>query len=163
MKGGENMKIQRVKNNPKQYLCLLLLADEQENMIDRYLERGTMYALEDGETVAVCVVTDEGGGVLEIKNIAVEPKHQRKGYGHALINFLVKEYEQDYRTLQVGTGESDDILRFYARCGFQPSHRIQNFFVDHYDHPMFAEGKQLVDMIYLQMPLKGDVLERKKI
>ena len=27
---------------------LLLLADEQEDMIDRYLERGTMYVLEDG-------------------------------------------------------------------------------------------------------------------
>ena len=33
--------------NKKEYLDLLLLADEQEDMIDRYLERGTMYILED--------------------------------------------------------------------------------------------------------------------
>ena len=38
------MKIWEIKENKKQFLSLLLLADEQENMIDRYLERGTMYA-----------------------------------------------------------------------------------------------------------------------
>lgn len=41
------MKIREVNENKKQYISLLLLADEQENMIDRYLERGTMYVLED--------------------------------------------------------------------------------------------------------------------
>lgn len=38
------MKIREIKENKKQFLSLLLLADEQENMIDRYLERGTMYS-----------------------------------------------------------------------------------------------------------------------
>ena len=33
-----------VFHNKKQYLDLLLLADEQESMIDRYLERGDMLA-----------------------------------------------------------------------------------------------------------------------
>ena len=37
--------IKEVKENKKQYLDLLLLADEQEDMIDRYLEKGTMYIL----------------------------------------------------------------------------------------------------------------------
>ena len=40
---GELKEIREIKENKKQYLDLLLLADEQENMIDRYLERGTMY------------------------------------------------------------------------------------------------------------------------
>ena len=86
------MKIREVNENKKQYISLLLLADEQENMIDRYLERGTMYVLEDGNVKAECVVTDEGNGILEIKNIAVEPKEQGNGYGRALINFLVRKY-----------------------------------------------------------------------
>ena len=34
-----------VLHNKKQYLDLLLLADEQESMIDRYLERGEMFVL----------------------------------------------------------------------------------------------------------------------
>ena len=28
----------------KQFISLLLVADEQESMVDRYLEKGTMYA-----------------------------------------------------------------------------------------------------------------------
>ena len=70
--GVMDMKIREVNENKKQFISLLLLADEQENMIDRYLEKGIMYALEDGNVKAECVVTDEGNGILEIKNIAVD-------------------------------------------------------------------------------------------
>ena len=39
------MRIEKITENKKQFLDLLLLADEQESMIDRYLESGDMYAL----------------------------------------------------------------------------------------------------------------------
>ena len=145
------MVIRKIEANKKLYIKLLLLADEQENMIDLYLERGTMYALTDNETIAVCVVTDEGNGVLEIKNIAVDPKRQKQGFGSALIDFIIKEYKNDYHILQVGTGESPEIIKFYEKCGFRQSHRVKNFFIDYYDHPMYDGGVQLVDMIYLQI------------
>lgn len=68
--------------NKKQYLDLLLLADEQESMIDRYLKRGDMFVLaENNEIKASCVITEEGEGIYEIKNIAVYPQFQRQGYG----------------------------------------------------------------------------------
>ena len=86
------MKIREVNENKKQFIALLLLADEQESMVDRYLEKGTMYVLEDGDVKAECVVTDEGNGILEIKNIAVNPENQGKGYGKALIDFLAGKY-----------------------------------------------------------------------
>ena len=35
----KSMEIYEITDNKKQYLTLLLLADEQEDMIDRYLER----------------------------------------------------------------------------------------------------------------------------
>ena len=50
------MEIRKVETGKKRYLDLLLLADEQEDMVDRYLERGTMYVLEDGGVRAECVV-----------------------------------------------------------------------------------------------------------
>ena len=74
--GVIDMKIREVNENKKQFIALLLLADEQENMIDHYLEKGTMYVLEDGNVKAECVVTDEDNGILEIKNIAVDPQNQ---------------------------------------------------------------------------------------
>lgn len=43
------MNIQIIKDNKKDYLDLLILADEQESMIDKYLERGTMFALYDDD------------------------------------------------------------------------------------------------------------------
>ena len=144
------MPIIEIKENKKQYLDLLLLADEQENMIDRYLESGTMYVLCDDGVKAVCVVTDEGGGVLEIKNLAVAPSHQRKGYGRKMIDFIAEIYRGDYAVLQVGTGESPLTIGFYESCGFTISHRVKNFFVDHYNHPIIEQGVQLVDMVYLR-------------
>ncbi|OUN23068.1 GNAT family N-acetyltransferase [Pseudoflavonifractor sp. An85] len=147
------MEIRKVETDKKQYLTLLLLADEQENMVDRYLERGTMYVLEDNGIKAECVVTDEGGGVLELKNIAVEPEFQGRGYGKALVEFLIETYGGQYGALQVGTGESPLSIRFYEACGFQRHHLVKNFFTDHYDHPIYECGVQLVDMVYLQREL----------
>ena len=144
------MNIRVIHKNKKRFLPLLLLADEQEDMIDRYLERGTMYVLEDGGVKAECVVTDEGGGILELKNLAVEPESQRKGYGKALIDFLVCKYKGRYSVLQVGTGDSPLTIPFYEKCGFVRSHKIENFLTDNYDHPIYECGVQLTDMIYLQ-------------
>ena len=142
-----------VTDNKKQYLDLLLLADEQEDMIDRYLDRGTMYVLDDNGVKCECVVTDEGNGVLEIKNVATVPECQGKGYAKALIDFVVQKYKEHYTVLQVGTGDSPLTIPFYERCGFVRSHSIPNFFTDNYDHPIFECGVQLVDMVYLQRPL----------
>ena len=144
------MEIRKVETDKKRYLDLLLLADEQEDMVDRYLERGTMYVLEDGGVKAECVVTDEGGGILELKNIAVKPDCQGKGYGKALVDFLVQTYMGQYAVLQVGTGDSPSTIPFYESCGFRRHHLVRNFFTDHYDYPIYECGVQLVDMVYLQ-------------
>ena len=106
------MKIREVNKNKKQFISLLLLADEQESMVDRYLEKGTMYVLEDNDVKAECVVTDEGNEILEIKNIAVDPQNQGKGYGKALIDFLASKYADEYSVLQVGTGDSPLTIHF---------------------------------------------------
>ncbi len=144
------MKIIEITENKKEYLPLLLLADEQESMIDRYINIGTMWALDKNGVKAVCIVTDEGDGVLEIKNIAVEPSYQHRGYGKRMIEFLVNRYQDSYSILTVGTGDSPLTVPFYEKCGFKRSHTIKNFFVDNYDHPIFECGKQLVDMVYLK-------------
>lgn len=127
----------------------MLLADEQEDMIDKYLERGEMFVLDDHGVKAECVITKESEGVYELKNIAVLPNYQRKGYGKYLIEFLVKHFS-DCNVLFVGTGDCPSTLSFYHNCGFTESHRVKNFFVDNYDHLMFEDGIQLVDMVYLK-------------
>ncbi len=147
------MEIRELKENKKQFLSLLLLADEQEDMIDRYIDKGTVYVLDDDGIKCQCVVTDEDGGILEIKNIATEPDCQGKGYGRTMIEYVAAKYKGRYSVLQVGTGDSPLTVPFYEKCGFTRSHRIENFFTDNYDHPIYEGGIQLVDMIYLQRKL----------
>ena len=107
------MEIREIKGDKKQFFSLLLLADEQEDMIDRYLEKGTVYVLDDDGVKCQCVVTDEGNGILEIKNIATKPEYQGKGYGKQLIDFLIMNYRETYSVLQVGTGDSPLTIPFY--------------------------------------------------
>ena len=144
------MKIIEITENKKEYIDLLLLVDEQEDMIDRYLEKGRMYVLDDDGIKSECVITDEGNGLLEIKNIATYPEYQGKGYAKTLIDFIVQTFSEQYSVLQVGTGDSPLTVPFYEKCGFVRSHTVPNFFTDNYDHPIFECGVQLVDMVYLR-------------
>lgn len=148
-------KICKIEERKKTFLPLLLLADEQEDMIDRYLERGELFVLyEDDVPLGVCVVTDEGEGLLEIKNVAVLPVYQRKGYGKRLLHFVERYYAGRCRLLQVGTGATPHTLLFYANCGYRYSHRIPDFFTQNYDHPIVEEGIVLKDMIYLRKEIE---------
>lgn len=134
----------------KKHIDLLLLADEQESMIEKYLAEGTMYVLEDDGIKAECVVTDEGNGVLEVKNLAVLPQAQRKGYGKKLIEYLAEHYAADFAFIQVGTGDSPLTIPFYEHCGFVRYGVRRNFFLDNYDHAIFEGGRQLIDMVVLR-------------
>lgn len=148
------MEIVKISDGDKtKYMDLLLIADEQVSMIEKYLYRGEMFALLDDDLKALCVVTEESPGVYEIKNIVTVPKYQRQGYGQKLIAYIANHYKESGSELYVGTGDSPMTLNFYEKCGFARSHVVKNFFVDNYDHPMFEDGKQLVDMIYLKRKL----------
>ncbi|MDO9027992.1 MAG: GNAT family N-acetyltransferase [Candidatus Roizmanbacteria bacterium] len=147
------MKIKKIIKKKKQFLDLLLLADEQENMIDKYLPLGDLFALFDDDLKSVCVVVPINCKTCELKNIATYAKYRGKGYGRALINYIFDFYQNDYKTILVGTGETPSILSFYESCGFEKSHRVRKFFTDNYDHPMFDGDIQLIDMIYLKKDL----------
>ena len=145
--------IYEVSENKKKYIELLLLGDEDERMIDKYLERGRLFLLCDEGVKGVCVVTDEGEGILEIKNIAVSPDSQKRGYGRAMIDHVINTYRGRYEYLEVGTGDSPLTVPFYEKCGFVRSRVKKNFFIDNYDHPIIECGVRLVDMVYFRMKL----------
>ena len=158
MKLKRHPNIHHIPTDKKQYLSLLLLADEQESMIDRYLERGELYVMLDEqmqEPLAVAVVTMEGEGVCELKNLAVSPSYQRKGLGRQMVEYLFDRYKDSCHTMFVGTGDSQQTVGFYRSCGFTYSHTIPDFFTRHYDHLIVEEGKVLRDMICFRKELKG--------
>ena len=127
------MEIREITGDKRRYLPLLLVGDEQEEMVMRYLPHGSLFVCFDPDPCAVAVVTDEGDGCCELKN----RRYTARGY----------------RTLRVGTGETPSTLSFYAQCGFRPAGRIPDFFTRNYDHPIVEEGVLLRDMILLEQPL----------
>lgn len=143
--------IKEIHTDKKRFLPLLLLGDEQEDMIDRYLPGSMMFVLYDG-TVAIgeCVIQDLGKGIVEIKNIAIMPEYQHRGYGRMMIDFVESRFRITHSVLQVGTGDSPLTIPFYEKCGFIRTHIIKNFFTDNYDHPIYEDGVRLIDMVYLQ-------------
>lgn len=142
------LRIQTVSDDKRRFMDLLLIGDEQESMIDRYLDRGEMYVgIHDNTAICVCVVTTETG-FFEIKNLAVDPRFQRKGYGRMMLEEIKRIYSG--HKLLVGTGETPSTLQFYNKCGFVYSHRITDFFTINYNHIIIEDGIILKDMIYLK-------------
>ena len=159
---GKRLKIALVAEKKKRFLDLLLLGDEQESMIDRYLEHGDLWVLSDENVaIAVAVVTVEPKGFCELKNLAVERTYQRLGIGSFLLQYLFNQYRKRCHTMYVGTGETPKTLNFYKKNGFIFSHRLKNFFLDNYDHPIVDEGLLLRDMVYLKRKLKTAISVRK--
>lgn len=140
--------IKEIHTGKKRFLNLLLIGDEQEDMIDRYLERCRLFIGYRRDIPAgCCAVTFEPDNIIEIKNLAVLPDHRRNGIGRSLLRHIETTFPGT--TIQLGTGETPSTLQFYRNCGFVYSHRIPNFFPDNYNHAIIEEGVQLKDMIYL--------------
>lgn len=147
------MKIIQITEQKSRFMDLLLIGDEQESMILEYLDQCTLFALYDqGSLKGVCAVLALEEGVFEVKNLAVSPPFQGQGLGRLLLEHAAQYCaSQGGRLLLAGTGEPT--LPFYEKCGFAYSHRILNFFTDHYDHPIVEDGVLLRDMVYVKRML----------
>lgn len=147
------MRIVQVTEQKKQYLPRLLLADPQEDMIDRYLDDGDLYVLMDPGVCCVAVVLPLSDGVCELKNLAVTEGRQRRGYGSAMVRHLFAVYGKRFDEMLVGTGDSPLTLPFYRQLGFVYSHTEVGFFTRQYRMPLYEAGRRLEDMIYLKKRL----------
>lgn len=141
-----------IRNDKKRFLPLLLLADPEEAMIDRYLADGELWVWEEGDTViGTAVVLEVDDTTCELKNLAVDEAWQGRGYGTALVRALAAHYSAHYQKMLVGT--SDDGVAFYKRLGFVEDHVVPGFFTKHYAHPIWENGRLCVDMTYLRLTL----------
>jgi len=138
---------------------LLLLADPSEDKIRSYLPGSRCFvASRDAVVVGACVVQPRGTNTYELMSIAVDPAHQRSGYGTALLKWVVDFYRDlGARQLEVGTGTFGYQLAFYQRQGFRATSIDHDFFVDNYPEPIFEDGIQLLDMLRLTLRYSSSV------
>jgi ribosomal protein S18 acetylase RimI-like enzyme len=131
---------------------LLLLADETEEAINRYIFKSDLYLLHDGtENIAVMALYKNSDTELEIKNIAVIESYRSKGIGSILMD-KAKEIakENHYKILTVGTSDTGfQQIRFYEKNGFIKTGIRKDFFIENYPSPLYENGLQMRDMVVL--------------
>lgn len=158
------MEIQQITENKQKYMDMLLIADPQEDMVEKYLDDGEMFVLiEDCEIRTICVVKLLNNRKCELKNLATRMEDRGKGYAKYMIHYLCEHYSNSCDTMYVGTGNCTKTIEFYEKCGFMNSHIVANFFLDNYREPIYEDGIRLRDMIYLKKRLESEVDVKKVV
>ncbi len=148
------MKIKQILTNKENFMDILLIGDEEEAMVYKYLNAGNLFALYDSDILkSICVTLPINQDTIEIKNLATYPKFQNQGCASFLMNFIFEKYKNNFKYIILGTGENKITLNFYKKFGFTEFSRIKNFFLENYSHPIFENGIQIKDMIYLKKVL----------
>ena len=146
--------IKKEKDNKEQYMDLLLEADPEKEVIEKYLKDGDLFVLTYKEEVAcVAVVTKVDKKTCELKNIATVEKYRGQGYGKKMIKYLFDNYKQKYEKMIVGTTENN--IPFYVKSGFDKYYKtIKNFFIDNYKEEIWDGNTKCIDMYYYSKDLK---------
>ncbi|RKD73614.1 acetyltransferase (GNAT) family protein [Sinobaca qinghaiensis] len=133
-------------------MSLLLSADPSDKMVQSYLDKGVCFVMEKhDQIVGAYILVPVEADASEIANIAVLEKYQRQGLGKALLLDAFSRAENlPVSRLLIGTADASiHQLTFYQAMGFHITGRISNFFVEHYEEPIYENGVQCRDMIRL--------------
>ncbi|KRN02592.1 hypothetical protein FD13_GL001816 [Levilactobacillus senmaizukei DSM 21775 = NBRC 103853] len=133
--------------------ALLLLADPSQRLIDGYLPTSTAYVANDRQGLAgVLVLQRQSDLVVEVKNVAVLPAKQRRGYGQALVEFALQwAIEHGYRTVRIATGTTSlGQLYPYQKCGLRIVRVEPDYFTTHYSQAITENGLPLRDRLILE-------------
>ncbi|MBR8689766.1 GNAT family N-acetyltransferase [Bacillus australimaris] len=138
---------------------LLLLADPSKEKVLAYVEAGACYAaFHEQDVIGVYVLLSLSQQTVEIMNVAVKESYQGKGIGKQLIRHAIAEAKAaGFQTIEIGTGNSSiQQLALYQKCGFRLSSIDRDFFLKHYDEPIFENGIQCMDMVRLSHTFQAD-------
>jgi ribosomal protein S18 acetylase RimI-like enzyme len=134
---------------------LFALAEDSEAELDAYIDAGRVLVALDGETIVGHLQLTETGdpSQAEVKNTAVDPSHQRRGIGRALMEAAIDLARGEQRsTLVVATAAADiGNLRFYQRLGFRMRSIERDAFTPAtgYEPGLLIDGIELRDRIWL--------------
>lgn len=153
----QNLNFTEITRQKRDFLPLLLLADDGEHL-ENYLESGSLFLLSNREKtpIAVALVAYKQAGIYEIENFAVSTHFQKSGYGRKMMQFLLEYYQEKIKATEIvlGTDDVSGNVQFYEKCGFTITHKIPNYFIEHYENPIFEGKSQLKDKIYLRRKLR---------
>ncbi|XOK64332.1 GNAT family N-acetyltransferase [Paenibacillus elgii] len=150
------MNIVNLASHEQPPMDLLLLADPSPKLVEEYIQRGQCYVAKTEELIlGVYVLLPTRPETVEIVNIAVDERHQGQGIGKKLVNHAIETARQlGYKTIEIGTGNSSiGQLALYQKCGFRMTWIDRDFFIRHYEEPIYENGMQVIDMVRLSQDL----------
>jgi GNAT superfamily N-acetyltransferase len=161
--GGERSEAMRVVEHtgPRAEIrSLFELAEDSARELDAYIEDGRVLVALDGDAfVGHLQLTERGPAEAEVKNMAVDPAHQRRGIGRELMAAAIALARDEGRsTLAVATAAADSgNLRFYQRLGFRLRSIERDAFTTAtgYEPGLMIDGIELRDRVWLDLGLRG--------
>ncbi|WP_256096759.1 bifunctional GrpB family protein/GNAT family N-acetyltransferase [Pseudoalteromonas luteoviolacea] len=136
-------------------LDLLLEADPSETEIASYISGSHHFvAKQNNEIIAACIVKPLSSQKCEICNISVRPSKQKKGVGTQLLSYVLTQLSAlKYQRVELGTGTFGYQLTYYQRMGFRVECVEVDYFVQHYNEPLYEQGIQHKDRLKLYLSL----------
>lgn len=150
------MIIRKLESNESLPMELLLLADESQELVEEYIQRGQCFVAEvDQFIIGEYVLLPTRPATVELVNIAVHESWQGQGIGKQLVTHAVQRARNlGYQTIEIGTGNSGFAqLALYQKCGFRMVGIDRDFYVRHYAEEIYENGIQLRDMVRLSQDL----------
>lgn len=149
------MEIRLTNEITSEHYGLLLDADPSKELVDDYLQRGTLLEAIKEKLVGVLVLLPTRPDTLEIVNLAVAVEYRGQGIAQQLIaHALEMARKKGIKTVEVGTGSTGvEQLYLYQKCGFRMTHIDRDFFVRHYSESIVENGLVLRDMVRLSLDI----------
>ena len=138
----------------ERHLPQLLEADDVEEHIHGYLDRGRLFEIRDDDALIGVAVLVVDGDTCEIWNIAISEGQRGRGSGRRAIELIAGECRQDGATrLTVGTSDcSLGTIAFYRKVGFRFAGVRKGYF-DDYPVAVVENGIRARDMVMFEMEL----------
>lgn len=142
------MEIVKIIQNKEKYINLILQADPDINVVNKYLNTGDIYAIfKENKIISEIIITKVDDNTCELKNISTLDEYKGKGYAKKLIEYVFEIYKSKYKKMIVGTTEN--MIPFYVLNGFTKYHHtVKNFFVDNYSEEIWDGDLHCIDMYY---------------
>jgi ribosomal protein S18 acetylase RimI-like enzyme len=138
----------------ERHLPLLLEADDVEEHIRGYLDRGELLEIREADALIGVAVLVVDADAVEIWNIALAEEHRGRGSGRCAIRLIAERCrEQGASRLTVGTSDcSLGTIAFYRKVGFRFAGVRKGYF-DDYPVVVVEDGIRARDMVMFELEL----------
>ena len=151
------MRLKIVDSGPERetYLPLLLLADDSEQQVRGYMQKGILFVAElNGADAGIVLAIPTEPGEIELKAVAVDAQHHNQGIGKRMLAVVLPELRDGgFSRVVLGTGNSGiGQIAFYQKAGFRLWKIERDFFTPErgYKEGLAENGIPLRDMIWFE-------------